>query len=245
MNLNTLTTGKPKICIPIMGKDSFELKHCITQCKKQAGDCMDLAELRLDYLEHLTDPENLKTILREVKTDLGNIPLLCTLRTRQEGGEQEVSCDTYEDILSGCILSGCIDLIDIELSKGNDLLKRLSGLAKKQGVSVIASMHNFKETPSGEEMYEALTHMEEYADIAKIAVMPNTEEDVLTLLTVSARAKKELSIPFITISMGKLGAVSRICGETFGSCITFGAGTDASAPGQIPATQLRKILELL
>lgn len=57
--------------------------------------------------------------------------------------------------------------------------------------------------------------------------------------------KKELSIPFITISMGKLGAVSRICGETFGSCITFGAGTDASAPGQIPATQLRKILELL
>jgi len=232
MNLNTLTTGKPKICIPIMGKDSFELKHCIAQCKKQARDCMDLAELRIDYLEHLTDPENLKTILREVKTDLGNIPLLCTLRTRQEGGEQEVSCDTYEDILSGCILSGCIDLIDIELSK-------------EQEVSVIASMHNFKETPSGEEMYETLTHMEEYADIAKIAVMPNIEEDVLTLLTVSARAKKELSIPFITISMGKLGAVSRICGETFGSCITFGAGTDASAPGQIPATQLRKILELL
>lgn len=167
MNLNTLTTGKPKICIPIMGKNSFELKHCIAQCKKQAGNCMDLAELRLDYLEHLTDPKNLKTILREVKTDLGNIPLLCTLRTRQEGGEQEVSCDTYEDILSGCILSGCIDLIDIELSKGDDLLKRLSGLAKKQGVSVIASMHNFKETPSGEEMYETLTHMEEYADIAK------------------------------------------------------------------------------
>ena len=76
MNLNTLTTGKPKICIPIMGKDSFELKHCIAQCKKQARDCMDLAELRIDYLEHLTDPENLKTILREVKTDLGNIPLL-------------------------------------------------------------------------------------------------------------------------------------------------------------------------
>ena len=245
MNLNTLTTGKPKICIPIMGKDSLELKHCIAQCKKQAGDCMDLAELRIDYLEHLTDPENLKTILQEVKTDLGSIPLLCTLRTSQEGGEQEVSCDAYEAILYTCIRSGCIDLIDIELSKGDDLLKRLSGQAKEQEVSVIASMHNFKETPSEEEMYGTLKHMEEYADIAKIAVMPNTEDDVLALLTVSARAKKELSIPFITISMGKLGTVSRICGETFGSCITFGAGTDASAPGQIPATQLRKILELL
>ena len=40
------------------------------------------------------------------------------------------------------------------------------------------------------------------------------------------------------MSMGKLGVISRICGEVFGSAVTFGTAGKASAPGQLPANQL-------
>ena len=42
--------------------------------------------------------------------------------------------------------------------------------------------------------------------------------------------------------MGKIGAVSRLAGSTFGSAVTFGAAQKTSAPGQIDANELRKVL---
>ena len=51
--------------------------------------------------------------------------------------------------------------------------------------------------------------------------------------------------PYITMSMGKLGLVSRISGELTGSAVTFGSASAASAPGQLPVGELRTILSLL
>ena len=83
------------------------------------------------------------------------------------------------------------------------------------------------------------------ADIAKIAVMPTCTEDILTLLSATCKAKKELSCPVITMSMAKAGLISRLSGEVFGSCLTFGAAGNVSAPGQINALKLRSVLEIL
>jgi 3-dehydroquinate dehydratase-1 len=83
-------------------------------------------------------------------------------------------------------------------------------------------------------------------DILKIAVMPNCAEDVLILLDAARTMKEGYSdCPLIAISMGGKGIVSRISGEIFGSDLTFGASVKASAPGQIPAGDLRKIIQLL
>ena len=38
--------------------------------------------------------------------------------------------------------------------------------------------------------------------------------------------------PIITMSMASNGMISRLSGEVFGSCLTFGAVGKASAPGQ-------------
>ena len=50
--------------------------------------------------------------------------------------------------------------------------------------------------------------------------------------------------PAITMSMGKDGVISRLCGEVFGSCVTFGSHEKASAPGQMqmddPKDRIRK-----
>ena len=83
------------------------------------------------------------------------------------------------------------------------------------------------------------------ADIAKIAVMPKNKSDVLELLSATLEAEKKIDIPVVTMSMGKWGMISRISGEFFGSAITFGAGSSASAPGQIPSADLNKVLNIL
>jgi len=76
-------------------------------------------------------------------------------------------------------------------------------------------------------------------------VMPSSVDDVLTLLSATAERAKVSKTPLITMSMGSLGAVSRVCGELTGSCLTFGTLGKASAPGQIGAEELIGILEAL
>ncbi len=51
--------------------------------------------------------------------------------------------------------------------------------------------------------------------------------------------------PIITMSMAGKGVISRLAGELFGSALTFGSAKRASAPGQVPVTELRKVLSLL
>jgi len=45
--------------------------------------------------------------------------------------------------------------------------------------------------------------------------------------------------------MAGTGLISRLCGEVFGSALTFGAVGKASAPGQMNASDLREILTLI
>ena len=94
----------------------------------------------------------------------------------------------------------------------------------------------------------------EGADLAKIAVWPTSADDVARLLGVCARATAGagtvLGVPVATMSMGALGAVSRVA-PAFGSALTFAVVPDeqgqsrASAPGQLPLQDVRRCLELL
>jgi 3-dehydroquinate dehydratase-1 len=47
------------------------------------------------------------------------------------------------------------------------------------------------------------------------------------------------------MSMGKLGTVSRVAGFLYGSDMAFAVGKEASAPGQIPIDDARRISDLL
>jgi len=48
--------------------------------------------------------------------------------------------------------------------------------------------------------------------------------------------------PQLTMSMGGLGAITRLSGEVFGSDLTFGMIGTPSAPGQVDVGQLRHVL---
>ena len=81
-------------------------------------------------------------------------------------------------------------------------------------------------------------------DVAKIAVMPQSEADVLTLLDATREMKeKHTDSPVITMSMGAKGVISRMTGEIFGSSLTFAMLGKASDPGQVPLEELKDILQ--
>ena len=115
------------------------------------------------------------------------------------------------------------------------------------GVKVICSWHDFSGTPDAPEMVRKMVMMqEEGCDISKIAVMPRDRADVAELIFASLEMLETYADrPFITMSMGSLGRITRAAGAFTGSCITFGMAGQGSAPGQIPSSDLRQILHAL
>lgn len=232
-----LAGGTPKICIPITAKDIAGLSLQILR-----GDCLpgDLYEWRLDRYEG--DVElGLKVYGRTTKR-----PLLCTIRTRDQGGGAELDPEEYvRRIMELIELGEYFQLIDIELAAGDGAVKELAGAAHNKGLITVISQHSFTDTPPKEEMINTLLHMKDLgADLPKLAVTPGTPLDVFSLMAASFEASAVLG-PVITMSMGPLGQLSRIAGRLTGSAVTFGAGAEASAPGQLEAGELKQVLDIL
>lgn len=82
--------------------------------------------------------------------------------------------------------------------------------------------------------------------VVKIAVMPESEQDVLDLMNYT-RGFKTLNPEqeFATISMGKLGRLSRLAGDVVGSSWTFVSLDQASASGQVSLSDMKRIIEVL
>ena len=188
--------------------------------------------------------ETLPDILKELRGYLGDTPLLVTFRTKREGGEQEISPEAYAQMYRVVLESGMADAIDVELFFDRETAVSLIEAAHASGQKVILSNHDFQKTPPKEELVRRLKSMQELGgDIAKIAVMPQSSADVRILLEATEEAHRKLSVPVVTMSMGAVGVVSRLLGETFGSALTFGMAGQASAPGQVPVEDLRSILQ--
>ena len=119
--------------------------------------------------------------------------------------------------------------------------------AHAHDVKVVMSNHDFHKTPEAEEIIARLRKMQSFdADIPKIALMPQSTSDVLTLLAATLEMQEQYADrPIITMSMAKTGVISRLAGEVFGSAATFGAVKKASAPGQISVNDLRTVLTIL
>lgn len=237
----TLGEGIPKICVPVMGTTKEEV---LAFARTAADHGPDLLEWRADYFADAAKPDAVCAVLRELRELLGERPLLFTFRTRAEGGERALPAEDYRALCAAAVRSGQIDLLDVELFLGAEPVSFLIREAHASGVAVIVSNHDFAATPPKEELIRRLQMMQDIgADIAKIAVMPKSSEDVLTLLVATEECSRTLSVPVITMSMGEKGVISRLVGEAFGSALTFGMTGRASAPGQISIEALREILQ--
>lgn len=236
--------GIPKICVPIVGKTKEEI---LAEAVKVAEVPADVVEWRADWYDQVMDAASVLDTGAELRQVLGEVPLLFTFRTAAEGGEKSISREKYEELNRSVAESGWADFIDVEAFLGEDVGKRLIEAAHQRGVKVIASNHDFEQTPSKDEIIRRLRYMQDLdADIPKIAVMPKNTREVLELLSATAEMNEIYADrPIITMSMAKEGVISRVCGEVFGSALTFGTAGKASAPGQVEAGMLANILETL
>lgn len=239
-----LGTGRPKICVPLTGMTRKELIEEATRVKDSAAE---LAEWRIDWFEDVDRIEVLAETSKELRRILGRMPLLMTFRTKEEGGQKAIEPEVYETLLLAICERKMADLIDVELFRGETIVKNIQQAAKSAGMFTIGSSHDFMKTPERKEIIRRLCQMQTLGlDITKIAVMPQSERDVLTLLDATLAMKEEYADrPFITMAMNRMGIVSRMAGECFGSCLTFGTVGNASAPGQIDAADLSFVLDLL
>lgn len=240
----TIGEGMPKICVPIVGRTKEDI---LTEARSFDRIPVDVVEWRVDWYEQAGDIQAVLDILKNLREILGETVLLMTFRTSKEGGERAIAPADYEALNLAAAGSGYVDLIDTEIYTGDDTVSRIIEGAHDAGVYVIASNHDFDRTPDKADMIGRLNKMQQMgADLLKLAVMPHSTRDLLTLLDATEEMNRVYAKrPVITMSMGGMGVLSRICGEVFGSALTFGAAGCASAPGQMEVEDLHTMLQLL
>ncbi|QQK78046.1 type I 3-dehydroquinate dehydratase [Salicibibacter cibarius] len=226
-----------------MGKNREALQDEWKQLNEKP---VDLFEWRVDYFENIRDVDLIVDIAKEMHQETKR-PLLFTKRSEEEGG-QAVSFKENEvvQLYESVIESNAVHGVDIELRQPEKNTLHLIDQARNQEIDVILSYHNFTETPSAQQLEEKICEAVELgADVAKIAVMPQSKTDVITLLQVTEKMSRTISIPLISMAMGTNGIMTRLAGGVFGSALTFASGAQSSAPGQVPVEDVEQVLRIL
>lgn len=231
----------PSICIPITGRTKEEIAEQLAIIQTEPAD---MIEWRADFFELLADAMQVLEVIQTIKNQT-DLPLLFTIRAAHEGGEVIALSEADKvNVLERVCTDSPVDLIDYELSNSSEKRRQIQQAAQANGKEFIASYHHFTQTPSKDVLLEKGKAAERAgADVVKIAVMPEVKADVFRLLQVTAELTNRLKIPVVTMSMGEVGAISRVIGWAFGSVMTFGTAATSSAPGQPPAGKLDKAIK--
>jgi len=231
----------PLIITPLVGRTQADLAGELDAILPKRPDML---EWRVDFFDAIADADTVVATARDIKRRAGAVPLLLTRRNSTEGGQPIAIAEAaVVAMYRGACEERCVDLIDYELSNAPADLKLLREVSAANGVAMVMSYHNFRQTPDLATLVDRFTEAQRLgADVAKVAVMPKDPPDVLTLLDATYRASQQLHIPVISMSMGGIGAVSRMMGWMYGSAATFAVGKSSSAPGQVAVEELRASL---
>ena len=216
--------SQTKIAIPIFQKDCENVIKVAKDCISKGADVL---EFRIDALENPEISEIKKTI-EEI-----NFPMIATNRISTEGGSFKGTEEERFEILYECC--DLVDYVDIELQSNDEYIKKIHDT----GVTTIVSYHDFEKTPKLSEITYIVEKEQKLGDIAKVAFMPQDLDDTLTILAVLSHCEDT-----IAISMGDLGSYTRVMASKFNSPITFAAGTDVTAPGQIDIETMKSLLTM-
>ncbi len=239
----TIGEGKPLVCVPVMEKTKEDIVR-ESECLRDLG--AEMLEWRVDAFSQAESLNAIREVLEELAPVVQQTPLIVTFRSKKQGGLLELDEDKIYDIHQVAAESRVADFVDVEYFEAHKPEKEIA-LLQSMGVHVIASHHDFDQTPERNVMWMLLEKLgESGADVAKLAVMPQSFQDVLNLLEETSHFHEQYpNQPVITMSMGARGCISRISGEFTGSCVTFGSGGTASAPGQLPMEELQEVLGVL
>ncbi|MEN8320795.1 type I 3-dehydroquinate dehydratase [Acinetobacter junii] len=242
IELSALAQLPVETIVPITAKTK---EQAIAQAKViAANQDADLAEFRIDLLDFAADSKQVIALGHELKKILATKPMIATIRTHNEGGKLTISDADYGKTYQAYLKQPFMDMLDVEMFRDQQMVKNTVKLAHEKKVLIVMSNHDFKQTPSEDEIVKRLLKQDQLgADILKIAVMPQSKQDVFTLMNATLKVSQQSKKPLLTMSMGKLGTISRIATANMGGSFSFGMIGEASAPGQIDVTQLKQFLK--
>lgn len=223
----------PAICGAVTAEKVDEMKAGIAKAIEQGAD---LIELRVDGLHDQAGWEELLPV---------KVPVILTNRLEREGGGFKGDENKRIEVLFQGVARG-VSCIDIELSTPEPLRERVVSQAKKSGVAVIISCHNFSITPSIEVMTGTAKRLAGAGcDIAKIVTLAEDTEDALRMIDFLAQVQDEVAVPIIAFAMGDAGKITRIAAPILGSPIVYAAAGKATAPGQLDVATMKRLLHEL
>ena len=166
----------------------------------------------------------------------GGLPWMLTVRHPAEGGAGNLSAPARESLFLR-LLPGAA-YVDIEL-RSMKTMRRVLAEAASRGITVIASFHDFRTTPSSAKLREAASRAADSgARIFKVATLTKTPCDIVRLLELFS----ESSLPLAVMGMGPLGRSSRLLFADCGSVLNYGWLHRPNVPGQWSALELKKML---
>lgn len=213
-----------KIAIPIFQAKKEDVIKVAEDCIEKGADVL---EFRIDALDN-PNFKDIQKIIEEI-----NFPMIATNRISSEGGSFKGTEEERIDILLKC--APLVDYVDIELQSDDKYIKQIHDT----GVTTIVSYHDFHKTPEINEIMYIVEKEQKLGDIAKVAFMPNDLDDTLKILAILSHCENT-----IAISMSDLGSYTRVMASKFDSPITFAAGTDVTAPGQIDIETMKSLLNM-
>ena len=216
----------PRVAIAIADREDSKLIKSLF---------LDILEVRVDQFKN-ADSIYVKNVIRKRKK-IG-VPLILTVRSKEEGGQRDISNAAKLNIFRDNIQ--LVDAVDIELK--SPILSEVVKIARKNKKNVIISWHNFKMTPNDKMLKDILSKAKRSgAHLVKIAVKANKIEDFNRLMkfTIENRSKN-----IITISLGGIGSLSRLVFPVLGSLITYAYINKPSGLGQISLDDLRDHLRV-
>jgi 3-dehydroquinate dehydratase-1 len=196
----------------------------------------DLIELRIDGLHESAGWEKLLPV---------KVPVILTNRPEREGGGFKGDENKRIEMLLQGIAQG-VSCVDIELSTSDPLRERVVSQAKKSGVAVLMSHHDFSLTPPIEVMTDMAKRLVVAGcDLAKIVTFARGTEDALRILDFLAQVQDEVAVPVIAFAMGDAGRITRIASPVFGSPLVYAAAGETTAPGQLDVATMKRMLDEL
>lgn len=161
------------------------------------------------------------------------IPLIATLRSREEGGRFVGDADLWARIVGP--IARYVDIVDVEARYRDH-----APFVKSQGVQILASLHT-NEMPALPELGKIEEMLRSYGDIPKIVVKPRTRDDLFDLVTFTHQAQK----PICTSIMGAEFRYARAILPLFGSEFVFCHAGTPTAEGQYHIREMRQLADLL
>jgi len=230
----------PLICAPLVARTRDAL---MAEAQVVLRAKPDVVEWRVDFF---SKPGQVVDTARALKSALGATPLLFTRRSPSEGGEaSDLDAAEVVSLYEAVCEARCAELVDFEMGNPAGDVEKVVVAANRSGIATVLSYHNFRETPPVSMLAERFATAQELGgEVAKVAVMPKSMDDVLVLLGATLKGSQTLRIPVISMSMGALGSLTRMLGWAFGSALTFGIGASGSAPGQVSIEDLEAVIAL-